>query len=484
MKLFGFDAISYAQLNNCPVNYDDPINDTRTDLTLDEAEEMAEDDPLSIWVNTALLAESPKGGKNFKSDRRRKKESMPHTVTVANSDRLTTADIAKGMDIPLGDCGDAWRLVTRGDPYDVVDHRPYCDGARTPVGLCTDAPILVLYPERGAVNWPVLLDFTSIAPREGYCAIGAEIHSICLTWGNWRRLQKCGTITLGRIGALLDREDETLTFFNCERWPLYHTMFEKMESEKMIDPELERQCSMTFWWPLVADVNVPKPETVLLPIKDPDTLYGIFDGDAVAGESFKELADPARDVANTLGYPLFLRTDHVSGKHSYDRTCFVPSEEELPKHIFNVLEEHALALDMFGPPFQAIALRRFIPLVSRFTAFWGLPIAKERRYFARDGQVECHHPYWPAEAIRFPRNVEPANWRDDLAELNIETVDEIALLTGYATNLAAVLPGYWSLDFALGQDGIWYFIDAARGERSWHPECLATKRRLSEISCV
>jgi hypothetical protein len=196
VKLIGFDAISYAQLNSCQINYDDPINDTRTDLTMDEAEEIAEDEPLSIWVNavsrkTKTLAESP------------------------NSGRLTTEDIAKGMGMPLGDCGDAWKLVAMGDPYDVVDHRPYCDGARTPVGLCTDAPILVLYPERGAVNWPTLLDFTNIAPRRGYCTSGAEIHSICLTWDSWRRLQKHRTITLGKIGALLNREKETLTLFNC-----------------------------------------------------------------------------------------------------------------------------------------------------------------------------------------------------------------------------------------------------------------------------
>lgn len=29
--------------------------------------------------------------------------------------------------------------------------------------------------------------------------------------------------------------------------------------------------------------------------------------------------------------------------------------------------------------------------------------------------------------------------------------------------------GYWSVDFAKGQDGTWYFIDMAEGDQSWHP---------------
>lgn len=71
--------------------------------------------------------------------------------------RLTTAALRQGMSFPLGDCDDAWALTAAGDPIPVVDHRPYWANARTPVGRCADAPLLVLYPERGAVDWPSLL---------------------------------------------------------------------------------------------------------------------------------------------------------------------------------------------------------------------------------------------------------------------------------------------------------------------------------------
>ena len=64
----------------------------------------------------------------------------------------------------------------------------------------------------------------------------------------------------------------------------------------------------------------------------------------------------------------------------------------------------------------------------------------------------------------------PNNWRSLLADLNHESKEEIKLLTDYAEQLGKYLSGYWSLDFAKGQDGNWYFIDAALGEQSWHPE--------------
>lgn len=63
----------------------------------------------------------------------------------------------------------------------------------------------------------------------------------------------------------------------------------------------------------------------------------------------------------------------------------------------------------------------------------------------------------------------PGNWKDLLVELNRETEEEISLLTNYAEQLGRYLSGYWSIDFAKGQDGTWYFIDAALGNQSWHP---------------
>ncbi|MDD5453969.1 MAG: hypothetical protein PHW62_00515 [Candidatus Ratteibacteria bacterium] len=54
--------------------------------------------------------------------------------------------------------------------------------------------------------------------------------------------------------------------------------------------------------------------------------------------------------------------------------------------------------------------------------------------------------------------------------MNEETDEEIALLSGYAEKIAAILnEGAWSLDFAKSRSGLWYFIAAAEASKSWHP---------------
>jgi hypothetical protein len=245
--------------------------------------------------------------------------------------------------------------------------------------------------------------------------------------------------------------------------------------------------SMLYWWPRVRDLKVPMPKTTIIR-SDNATLSRILDGEKPP----ESLVEEIRKVADMYGYPVFVRTDQASGKHDWERTCFVPSKKELFSHIYNILEFNECA-DIFGLPYEAIVIREYIPLESSFKAFHGnMPVAKERRYFAQDGKVLCHHPYWIKEAIEaaYPKiddillskngkemskahrySTLPDNWEQLLHELNIESEDEIELLSGYAAKISQKLPGYWSIDFAKGKDGTWYFIDAALGQDSWHPAC-------------
>ena len=166
-----------------------------------------------------------------------------------------------------------------------------------------------------------------------------------------------------------------------------------------------------------------------------------------------------------IGYPVFLRGDLTSGKHQYKKTCLVPSPTELRSHIWALIEASAITLDEVP---RAFVVRKLLTLEAPFTAFQGLPIASARRYFIRDGHVECHHAYWPEDAIRFWDGQGPQGWRGQLARLNQELPNEITTLTDYAECLGIALPGYWSVDFALDGVGRWWFIDAAKGEDSWH----------------
>lgn len=51
MKLTGHDAIEFAEVNGLTLNkYSDPIEDAREGLSVEEAEEVAAEDPSLIYV--------------------------------------------------------------------------------------------------------------------------------------------------------------------------------------------------------------------------------------------------------------------------------------------------------------------------------------------------------------------------------------------------------------------------------------------------
>jgi hypothetical protein len=228
----------------------------------------------------------------------------------------------------------------------------------------------------------------------------------------------------------------------------------------------EDKNSLLFWFPKIRDLGVPYPKTEIVPfLEEYGTLFDYLEGKPLSQELIAELEAKATSV----GFPLFMRTDLLSGKHSYeDWLPYVESKEQFPHKVLALMEASVNA-DLFGVPLNAFVLREFLELDYQFRAFGGMPIAKERRYFIKDGKTICHHPYWPIEAIRFYGEVkEPAGWQDQLRELNVEPPEEVALLSNYATNIAEVLKGFWSVDFAHSSHGIWYFIDAALGKESWH----------------
>ena len=238
----------------------------------------------------------------------------------------------------------------------------------------------------------------------------------------------------------------------------------------MIDPT-----SMCHWWPLVQGLEVPMPRTDIIEVGDgtlQDWFYACVDGpehDPEHKANGGRWLPDVRARADAFGYPLFLRTDMCSGKHGFSRTCCVSDRAAFDQHIFSLMEEIELQ-STWGLPNRAVVLRELLDPAAGFLAFEGLPIGRERRYFIRNGAVECHHPYWPeAEFGGYGSNL-PDSWRDTLAELSDET-SELDLLTGYAERIAERLEGYWSVDFFCDANGKWWFIDAAVGDVSWHPDC-------------
>ncbi|KKN21400.1 hypothetical protein LCGC14_0925850 [marine sediment metagenome] len=224
--------------------------------------------------------------------------------------------------------------------------------------------------------------------------------------------------------------------------------------------------SMLYWYPKIEGVGIPMPKTEIVQIPF-NHLLRMLDGKMIP----KRYVTKIMEATEKIGYPLFMRTDMGSAKHSWQQTCYVPTQKDLFQHVYCLIDT-TMAMGMFGEldP-NALVFREFLYLEDAFVAFDELPISKERRYFIKDGEVICHHPYWIEGAIEKDwRSNKPKHWRELLSKLNTEHDNEIRFLTVYSNQIAKVLSGYWSVDFAKVLGGNWYLIDMAEGEKSWHPE--------------
>lgn len=212
------------------------------------------------------------------------------------------------------------------------------------------------------------------------------------------------------------------------------------------------ESSLLKWFPVVEKLNIPTPETIIVKVPtSPKTI---------------------KEAAKKLGYPLFMKTDLIAGKHDWEDTCFVEKAEYLEGNIINLVSELEITDMEAGSPFNALIFREYIELDSRFRAFLGMPVARERRYFINEGKIQCHHPYWPPHSIRFWSNTkEPKNWKHLLKEINTETDQEISILSQYAQMVAGVFKDDWAVDFAQAKTGTWYLIDMQKSPISWHPDC-------------
>lgn len=232
--------------------------------------------------------------------------------------------------------------------------------------------------------------------------------------------------------------------------------------------EASKLSSMDHWFPLTKDLPIPQPRTEAVLTMGTNMWYSFLDDPHILDRSFKEILP----IADKLGYPLFIRTDQASAKHSYVDTCKVESEDQLLQNICNLIEENY----MCDLNIQTLYFRSFIELDSMFTAFNKMPVAPERRYFVKDGKVLCHHPYWIEDAIRNP-SIE--DWDGPLRGMNFQEACEVMLLKKYATIISRAVPGCWSVDFALAKNGVWNFIDMADARLSWHPEDCENYKKLS-----
>ena len=236
--------------------------------------------------------------------------------------------------------------------------------------------------------------------------------------------------------------------------------------------------SLDEWYPLVKDL-VPTPRTLwrkgldLMPLA-----YGAEgDPDGSLLTDFKAVCAWLREAGEQLGWPLFLRTGLTSGKHDWRHTCDLRSAAEIERHVSALCEYSAMA-GFMGLPADVWVAREMLATQSPFSAFEGMPITRERRYFVRDGELLGHHPYWPPQAFEDSYNEiitsEPGrDWRELLDRLNAESPTEVAELSALSVRVGHAVGGAWSVDWLwlpempkTGQPG-WMLTDMAHAEESF-----------------
>ena len=138
--------------------------------------------------------------------------------------------------------------------------------------------------------------------------------------------------------------------------------------------------------------------------------------------------------------------------------------------VFRTFEESCLK-DISADT-QAFMVREYLSIPATFTAFGGLPIGREWRFFADQQGILCSHFYWPSDAFDRQPGL-PASWRTDLASTSsrLSQYDQASLSEMAARAACTIGYGAWSVDFALDANGKWWLIDMATAERSWHPKC-------------
>jgi hypothetical protein len=226
--------------------------------------------------------------------------------------------------------------------------------------------------------------------------------------------------------------------------------------------------SLAFWFPRIeaAGLKVPRTEIVETSID----LMDLLDGQTPA--RWAGFMFDLEAAGDRIGWPAFLRTGHGSGKHEWNRTCFVGSRAVLSQHV-SALVEWSACVDMWGLPTNVWAIRELIATAPLFvcSGFGGFPVTREFRFFVRGDKVEHAQPYWPPDAVEEGYPTDP-EWRDKLAAASKATPVEYGALC--CTALAAVEAvggGHWSVDMLEDAGGDWWLTDMAEGDRSfrWEP---------------
>lgn len=242
---------------------------------------------------------------------------------------------------------------------------------------------------------------------------------------------------------------------------------------------------LSYWFPRLVSAGLPVPRTEIV-ATDVELMY-LLDGKTPSG--FDAFLSQMELAAGRIGFPCFLRTGHGSGKHDWERTCYLTQQSDLTNHIVALTEWSAI-VDFMGLPTNVWVIRELLPTVPQFVAFRGMPICREFRFFVRDSDVLCWHPYWPKDALEKGFSIKeggdlledqvvrdiPDRWQERYEALCYMPANDKDSLHRLASAAGSAMAGdAWSVDILETKRG-WFITDMAEAASSFHWEGCEKKK--------
>ncbi len=92
----------------------------------------------------------------------------------------------------------------------------------------------------------------------------------------------------------------------------------------------------------------------------------------------------------------------------------------------------------------------------------------------------CSNPYWPEHALKGA--TKDKNWKSKLTKMNKLSQKDKKILKYLTEKVAKKFKGYWSIDWLKSKKGVWFAIDMATGDDSFHFKgCPNIKLTAKEI---
>lgn len=235
---------------------------------------------------------------------------------------------------------------------------------------------------------------------------------------------------------------------------------------------MNKNC-LSYWFPLIRAAGLPVPPTKI--VRTSADLIHLLDGRKPDG--WPEFIQELRSAVSDIGTPCFLRTGQGSGKHDWERTCYLQDIEQLERHVA-ALVEWSECVQLIGLPYDVWVVRKMLPTepVAVLPRYGNMPLCREFRCFVDDGDVRCVHPYWPREAIVQGMDEVPDDLNELYEKLSALSANDADNVRSLASRAGEAVTGSWSVDVFRSKNG-WSVTDMAIAELSYHWKgCKASER--------